>query len=141
MKQKYANHQGMKDIGDLLERLVRCGEFELEHESILTRWRKARGEAGMTDWAWWAKQPDDESYGTPFYSSREDAIADILNEYPEATEVMVCQARSWDDEMAAIKAGAEGIDWFADQRFVQTHSRRVAIEMAKLSTRYRGPSE
>jgi len=93
----YANEQGMSDIESLLKVAHASGEWVVDHDAILARWRAARGQAAMGSWSWWVKPADDDLYANEC-ASREEAIAWARNEYPgEALKVI--EARCWDDEI------------------------------------------
>lgn len=68
-----------------------------ELHAALDIWRWSQGDAAMTDWSWWAKQADDDSYVNEL-RNRDEAVRCARAEYPgDAIEVI--EARCWKDEI------------------------------------------
>jgi len=102
----------LADIETLLREVRSFGEWSDDDETILARWRGWRGEAGMTEWRWWWKLPDDDLYRTD-HPSRNEAFAMAIAEEPGAAVVELIDARSWNDD---ITAGDQDTEWFAESR-------------------------
>lgn len=67
----------------------------------LAKWRAHRGEAIMTDWAWWwADEGENEFNGC--HATRDAAIADALAEgcFFGTDAFQIIEARSWTDDLA-----------------------------------------
>lgn len=115
----YASSQAMADIEKLIEALWASGEWSIDHDPILERWRAARGDAALSRWCWWAKEAEAENYENECLT-REAAIAWARKEYP-GKAITIIECRYFDDFF-----NDEEMIWFAESRNEETLPGEVA---------------
>lgn len=100
----------LSDLEECLTLIYASCEWNDDHDAMLDRFRVARGEEGMSDWRWWAKEAGDGLYANET-ATKEQAIAWAREEYGLDADIEIIEARSWIDE---IKGGDSSE--FADAR-------------------------
>jgi hypothetical protein len=109
-------------IEQLLTDIYRLGEWEDEHEKILSLWRAAQGDAAKDGkWIWWIGVVDDDAYSFDA-GTREEALAIGHREYHDAEAFEIIEARLWKDD---VKGGDEIAD------FAETRNHEIITLAAK----------
>ena len=113
------NNDLMGDLEDCLE-LIHCtDEWTEDHDRMLERFRAARGELGMTEWQWWAREAGEESYANEL-PTKDAAIAWARREYGAAATIEVLEARVWLDGIEG-EDGCHFAAWRNHEKIVGLH--------------------
>ncbi|BBD98017.1 hypothetical protein SAMIE_1015180 [Sphingobium amiense] len=109
------NNETHSVIEDLLNLIWCSGEWTDEHQDMLEAWRKARGEAAMSNWSWWIGDVDDDLYAYDFTS--ETAALDAGDRrFSAEGRFRIAEARCWNDN---VEDGADEV------RFAAIRNARV----------------
>lgn len=104
----------MGKVHDALATAIRTlRDASEDYNEPIAVWRAARGEAGKTAWAWWARQIrfDEDGLYQNFEPTREAIIAWARKEYGPAARFEICEARQWNDDLEG-----DEICFFAESR-------------------------